>query len=137
MISALGDKEEVEMKEKNKAMVIASDTIPKNIVEAGTGTSLQVLIAPVSAPNFAMRCFTMEPGGGIPKHTNTVEHEQYVLGGRAQVGIGDEVHEVKKDDVLFIPAGVPHWYKVDGDEAFRFLCIVPNQPDKLEMVEEG
>jgi len=125
------------MEGKKKAVVVASETIPRNIVEAGSGTSIQVLISPVSAPNFAMRCFTMEPGGGIPKHTNTVEHEQYVLGGRAQVGIGDQVYEVKKDDVLFIPAGVPHWYKTDGDEAFRFLCLVPNQPDKLEIIEDS
>ena len=125
------------MKEDKEAIVVASETIPKNVVEAGSGTSMQVLISPVSAPNFAMRCFTMEPGGGIPKHTNTVEHEQYVLGGRAQIGIGEKVHEVKQGDVVFIPAGVPHWYKIDGDEAFRFLCIVPNQPDKIEIVKDS
>ena len=125
------------MKEDKEAIVVTSETIPKNVVEAGSGTPMQVLISPDSAPNFAMRCFTMEPGGGIPNHTNTVEHEQYVLGGRAQIGIGEKVHEVKKGDVVFIPAGVPHWYKTDGDEVFRFLCIVPNQPDKIEIVEDS
>ena len=29
------------------------------------------------APNFAMRRFIMGRGGGMPLHTNTVEHEQY------------------------------------------------------------
>lgn len=124
------------MKKEQEAMVVASEAIQKNIVEAGSGTSIQILISPESAPHFAMRCFTMEPGGGIPKHTNTVEHEQYVLGGRAEVGIGDEVHEVKKGDVVFIPAGVPHWYKNEGDETFQFLCLVPNQQDKIEIIED-
>ncbi len=123
------------MKEEKEAIVVASETIPKNNVEAGSGTSIQVLISSDSAPNFAMRCFTMEPGGGIPNHTNTVEHEQYVLGGRAKIGIGEQVHEVKKGDVVFIPAGVPHWYKIDGDEAFRFLCLVPNKADKIKIID--
>ena len=36
-------------------------------------------------PHFAMRRFTMGEGGGMPLHTNRVEHEQYVLAGRARV----------------------------------------------------
>ncbi|MBN2297913.1 MAG: cupin domain-containing protein [Deltaproteobacteria bacterium] len=117
-----------------KAYVVELESVQKNRVEAGVKTSIQVLISPETAPNFAMRCFTIEPGGGMPNHTNTVEHEQYVLGGSAEVGIGPEVYRVKKGDVVFIPAGVPHWYKNEGDEAFRFLCLVPNQPDTIEMI---
>jgi quercetin dioxygenase-like cupin family protein len=45
----------------------------------------------------------MEPGGGIPEHTNTVEHEQYVLRGHAKIGIGTEELEVRAGDVVFIP----------------------------------
>jgi quercetin dioxygenase-like cupin family protein len=52
----------------------------------------------------------MEPGGGMPDHTNTVEHEQYVLRGHASIGIGNEVFDVRARDVVFIPEGVPHWY---------------------------
>ena len=48
-------------------------------VDAGSGTELQVLIGPDEAPNFCMRRFIMKPGGGMPEHTNTVEHQQYVL----------------------------------------------------------
>ena len=115
-------------------MIKQADSVPAEVVSAGAGTSRQVLIGPDEAPNFAMRRFIMEPGGGIPAHTNTVEHEQYVLRGRATIGIGDEVLEVKKDDVVFIPAGTPHWYQVQGEEPFEFLCVVPNLPDKLEIL---
>ena len=62
-----------------------------------------------------MKKFVIEPGGGIPAHTNTVEHEQYVLGGRARIGIGERVYEVERGDVVFIPAGEPHWYEVQSD----------------------
>ena len=103
-------------------------------IEAGVKTSIQVLISPEEAPNFAMRRIVMQPGGSMPRHTNTVEHEQLVLSGRGRVGLGDEIHEVEKDDVLFIPAGLPHFYETIGDEPFVFLCSVPNLPDEVEVL---
>ena len=109
--------------------------IPAEPVKAGTGTTRQVLIGPEQGPHFAMRRFIMEPGGGMPPHTNTVEHEQYVLRGAATIGIGNETREVKQGDVVYIAAGTPHWYKAHGSEPFEFLCMVPNLPDKIELVE--
>ena len=84
-----------------------------------------------------MRRFIMGPDGGMPRHTNTVEHEQYVLTGRARVGIGEEVFNVAAGDVVFIPAGVPHWYRASDAEPFEFLCMVPNLPDVVEVVENN
>jgi quercetin dioxygenase-like cupin family protein len=110
-------------------------SVPQQAVKAGQNTLFQVLIGPEEGPNFAMRRFTMQPGGGMPAHTNAIEHEQYVLRGRARVGIGDRVFEVKQDDVVYIPAGVPHGYRAEGEEPFVFLCVVPNRPDRIEIVE--
>ncbi|MFT5496851.1 MAG: quercetin dioxygenase-like cupin family protein [Kiritimatiellia bacterium] len=104
-------------------------------VKAGTGTQMQVLIGPDDAPHFAMRKFSMVPGGGMPRHTNTVEHEQYVLRGQATIGIGDAEHQVSTGDIVYIPAGVPHWYRSEGVEPFEFLCLVPNGPDKITLLE--
>jgi quercetin dioxygenase-like cupin family protein len=84
-----------------------------------------------------MRRFIMEPGGGMPPHTNTVEHEQYVLRGSATIGIGERTVRVTRDDVVYIPAGTPHWYKAEGTEPFEFLCVVPNLPDRIELVGDG
>ena len=113
-----------------------SDSVPAEEVSAGTGTRRQVLIGPDEGPNFALRRFIMQPGGGMPLHTNKVEHEQYVLRGSARVQIGDDVHHVKAGDVLYIPGGVPHNYRADdGDEPFEFLCVVPNDPDEINLVD--
>lgn len=109
--------------------------VSREEVAAGSKTTRQVLIGPEEGPNFAMRRFVIEPGGNMPPHTNTVEHEQYVLNGRARVGIGDQIYEVKKNDVVFIPAGTPHWYQTIGEEAFEFLCLIPNKPDHIELVK--
>jgi len=108
--------------------------VPHETVKAGEKTTRQVLISPEEAPHFAMRRFVIEPGGGMPKHTNTVEHEQLVLNGKAEIGIGDEIYHVKKNDVVFIPAGTPHYYKVLSNEPFEFLCMVPNKEDRIEIL---
>jgi quercetin dioxygenase-like cupin family protein len=107
--------------------------IGKTKIEAGKNTYRQVLIGPDEGPNFAMRRFIIEPGGSMPLHTNSVEHEQLVLNGRAKVQIGDEVVEVKKDDVVFIPAEVEHSYTTLGNENFEFICIVPNSEDVIKL----
>ena len=106
-------------------------------VSAGRDTTIQVLISAQEGPNFALRKFSMQKGGGMPRHTNTVEHEQYVLGGRARIGIGDGNFEVQAGDVVFIPAGVVHFYENTGEEPFEFLCIIPNKEDKITIVDEA
>ena len=104
---------------------------------AGKDTTIQILISSQEGPNFALRKFSMLPGGGMPRHTNTVEHEQYVLRGHAKIGIGDETFEVNAGDVVFIPEGVVHFYENLGEEPFEFLCVVPNQPDEIKIVGEA
>lgn len=114
--------------------------IPSTPLQAGEGASMQMLISPEVAPHFAMRKFVIKKDGHMPFHTNTVEHEQYVLKGKARVKLGDESFIAIKDDILFIPAGVAHSYHVIGDEDYEFLCLIPNQDDTIKMVkscEEG
>jgi quercetin dioxygenase-like cupin family protein len=107
-----------------------------HVVEAGEKTSMQVLISSHEGPNFALRRFVIQPGGGMPSHTNTVEHEQYILGGHARIGIGAETFDVRSGDVIFIPQGISHWYKNEGEEAFEFLCAIPNKEDRITLLEQ-
>ncbi len=127
--------EESDQKLEDAAVVKHADEVEGREVPAGTATKTQVLLGPGDGmPNFAMRRFTMGEGGGMPRHVNTVEHEQYVLRGRARVGIGDDVHEVTADSVLYIPAGAPHFYEV-VEAPFEFLCMVPNEEDRLTILD--
>ena len=118
-----------------RGFVRRADTVPRSAVGAGRATESHVLVGPDDgAPNFAMRRFVMGAGGGMPRHTNTVEHEQYVLRGSARISIGDEYHEVRAGDVVFIPAGIPHDYSV-LEAPFEFLCVVPNREDRIEILD--
>ena len=111
-----------------------ADSVAAKPVAAGTATEIQVLVGPADgAPSFALRRFVMGPGGGMPLHTNTVEHEQFVVRGRALVTVGEEVHEVAAGHALYIPAGMPHSYRV-VEAPFEFLCVVPNREDRLEIL---
>jgi quercetin dioxygenase-like cupin family protein len=114
----------------------ANDVEAKNVA-AGKDTTIQVLISSQEGPNFALRRFIMQKGGGMPRHTNSVEHEQYVLHGEATITIDEETYEVKAGDVVFIPEGAIHSYQNIGEEPFEFLCIVPNREDKITIVDEG
>ena len=80
------------------------------------------------APNFEMRKFTIGAGGSIPPHYHPdIEHEQYVLKGRYEVGIGRRTHEVKEGDSIYIPPGTTHWYHNAGSGTAEFLCINPKR----------
>ena len=105
-----------------------------SVVAAGQGTSMQVLIGSEEAPNFAFRKFVIAPHGGMPKHTNLVEHEQYVLRGSGIIEIAGESYEVSEGDSVYIPSQVPHSYKA-GKDGFEFICVVPNKTDQIEIVE--
>ena len=113
-----------------------SAEVDAETLKGARDTRIQVLVGPDDgAPNFVMRRILMdEVGSGMPAHTNAAEHEQYVLRGRARVGIEGAEYEVGADDTVFIPAGAPHWYDVI-EAPFEFLCVVPNTPDEVRLVE--
>ncbi len=120
----------------SKAVIKRGDDVAYEAVGAAEGLKKGVLIDESDgAPHFAIRRFELAAGAEVPRHTNAVEHEQYVLAGEYVVGIGDEEHVVRAGDSLLIPAGVEHWYRNDGDEAGAFLCAVPNGDDEIELVE--
>ncbi|NHN41800.1 cupin domain-containing protein [Halorubellus sp. JP-L1] len=105
-------------------------------VDAADGLEKGVLVDDSDgAPNFAMRRFTLAPGSEVPRHTNAVEHEQYVLEGEYVVGIGSEEYAVSAGDSLLIPAGTEHWYRNASDEQGAFVCVVPNGDDTIELVD--
>ncbi|MWG34506.1 cupin domain-containing protein [Halomarina oriensis] len=120
-----------------RPLVRRAEQVDYESVGAADGMSKGVLVGPDDgAPNLAIRRFTLDPGAEVPPHTNEVEHEQYVIDGEYTVGLGEEEHVVRAGDSLFIPAGVVHWYRNEGDEEGAFLCAVPNGDDTIELLEE-
>ncbi|WP_336360336.1 cupin domain-containing protein [Haladaptatus sp. ZSTT2] len=124
------------MTDQPTPLVRRAEDITYEPVGAAEGMAKGVLISDQEgAPHFAIRRFTLDPGASVPKHTNEVEHEQYVLEGEYVVGIGDEEYTVTAGDSLLIPAGTVHWYRNESDEPGAFLCAVPNGDDTISLTE--
>lgn len=121
-----------------EAVVRRGEAVEYEPVDAAEGLSKGVLLDESDgAPNFALRRFTLAPDAEVPRHTNEVEHEQYVLEGEYVVGIGEDEHEVGPGDSLLIPAGAVHWYRNEGAERGAFLCAVPNGEDAISLAESS
>jgi quercetin dioxygenase-like cupin family protein len=109
-----------------------SEEVEKSVVEMDKveGTYIQWLASKTEgAPNFAMRRFTMVPGGKIGLHDHPWEHEIYILKGKGVAFNDKEKVEIKAGDVLYIPGNESHGYNNTGDEELMFICMVPNSGD--------
>ncbi|EMA43871.1 cupin domain-containing protein [Halococcus saccharolyticus] len=79
-------------------VVRRADDVAYEPVDAADGLEKGVLVDEArGAPNFAIRRFTLAPGAEVPKHTNEVEHEQYVLEGEYVVGISEASKTPRED----------------------------------------
>ncbi len=79
------------------------------------------------APNFAMRVIEVEPGCNTPFHTHGFEHEVYILAGRGEVRGADGETPVEPGTAVYVEPGERHGFFNTGDEALRFICVIPHQ----------
>ena len=115
-------------------LVRRADEVVYEDVDAAEGMRKGVLVGEADgAPNLAIRRFVLAPGAEVPRHTNEIEHEQYVLEGTYTVGLGDEEYEVSAGDSLLIPAGTVHWYRNEGETEGAFVCAVPTGDDRIQL----
>ncbi|MEX0362082.1 cupin domain-containing protein [Flagellimonas sp.] len=68
-----------------------------------------------------------EPGVGIPPHVHENEDEVFhVLSGQVEMSVGDKTTTLQEGDLIFCPKGVPHSWRVVGEEKARaMLSIFP------------
>ncbi len=90
------------------------------------GVTMRLMVGRADgAPNFAMRHFTVEPGGHTPRHRHNYEHEIFVVEGRGRVEQEGELNDLQAGDVIFIRPNALHQFSNTGDEPLKFLCLVP------------
>jgi len=74
---------------------------------------------------FAMRRFDIKPGGHTPHHSHDFEHEVFILEGAGTLKVEGREEDLKKGDVVFLPADIEHQFVNDCDESLSFLCLIP------------
>lgn len=68
---------------------------------------------------------TQPPGVATPPHRHTREAEAfYLLEGRMDYQVGDQLHELYAGCFIHLPRGLPHAFRIRGDEPARFLAMV-------------
>ena len=77
------------------------------------------------AEKFAMRLFEVEPEGYTPLHSHSWEHEVFILEGKGLVKGGSEEKAFREGDVIFVPSNEIHQFKNTGEDAVKFLCMIP------------
>ncbi len=75
----------------------------------------------------AMRLFTVGKDGHSPRHSHPWPHINYIVGGRGELRIGDELREVSAGSVAFVPDNAEHQFRNLAEEDFVFICIVPGR----------
>ncbi|MCI0365645.1 MAG: cupin domain-containing protein [Phycisphaerales bacterium] len=90
------------------------------------GVSMRMMVGRADgAPNFAMRHFTVEPGGYTPHHSHNYEHEVFIVEGQARVEHDGEFEQVRAGDVVFVQPNAVHQFVNTGAAPLKFLCLVP------------
>lgn len=114
-------------------MDVASATDAVVMRELGTGRGTwamsalfeHLLESPPGTDRLGVALVTQPPGVATPLHRHTREAEAfYLLDGRMDYRAGDEDYELYAGCFLYLPAGVPHAFRIRGDEPARFLAMV-------------
>ena len=96
------------------------------VMEGVKDVSMRLMVGRADgAPTFAMRHFTVQPGGHTPRHSHNYEHEVLVLGGTGRAECDGAFHDVRKGDVLLVEPNLTHQFVNTGDDPFEFMCLVP------------
>jgi len=83
--------------------------------------------SPIQAETFSMGYVTLEPNGGqVPWHNQEQEEIYFVLEGRGEMCLGEELRIVKSGQAVFIPPTVYHQLTNVGDHPLKMIyCYGP------------
>jgi quercetin dioxygenase-like cupin family protein len=82
--------------------------------------------AATGTKNTAVVYFEVEPGHRLGTHTDSAEELLLILGGEAEVSVGDEQGQVSAGEMALVPAMVPHSMRNVGDETVRVVGFFPS-----------
>lgn len=109
-------------------LIRRADQMPGLPVEmdGAEGIEMRMMVGRADgAPTFAMRHFTVKPGGHSPHHQHAYEHEVYVVEGTARIEQDGDFRDITAGDVVFVEPNKVHQFVNNGDTPFVFLCLVP------------
>jgi quercetin dioxygenase-like cupin family protein len=74
---------------------------------------------------FGLSRVTQPAGTATPLHVHSREAEAfYLLDGSMTYRAGEQTYQLSPGSFIYLPAGVPHAFRVTGDAPVRFLAVV-------------
>ncbi|MGE5229540.1 MAG: cupin domain-containing protein, partial [Deltaproteobacteria bacterium] len=70
--------------------------------------------------------FAFDKGEGLSEHTAPFDALVHVLDGAAEITIGGTAHTVSKDELIVMPANVPH--ALQAVERFKMMLVMIREP---------
>lgn len=83
-----------------------------------------------------LRYFEMEVGGHSSLERHEHMHAVLILRGEGQCLLGDEVRDVKQNDLVTVPPWLWHQFRATAGAPMGFLCMVNQQRDKPQLPSE-
>jgi mannose-6-phosphate isomerase-like protein (cupin superfamily) len=74
-------------------------------------------------PSASVTIMSLKQGQSLKKHTTPVDVFFYILEGKGEVEIGEEIQAVEKDTLIESPKNIPHLLRSTGKEPFKFLVV--------------
>ena len=104
---------------------------------AGDATFIREILHPknegIDLP-YSLAFGSLDIGESSIPHVLQNQELYYILNGKAEIHVGDEIIEVNAHEVLLIQKNIRQFVRNLGDETLTFLCIV--SPPWMEEQEE-
>ena len=84
----------------------------------------QLLTASESGGELGVALVLQPPGIATPLHRHTRESEAfYLLEGTMTYRAGERTHHLTAGDLIYLPRGIPHAFRITGDAPVRMLAL--------------
>ena len=97
-------------------------------ITAGDNTRLRELLHPDRDYPFngrySLAHAVVAPGRSSVRHRLKIDEVYYIIRGKGEMHIDDEIASVSEGDAVEIPPGAEQWIKNTGETDLAFLCIV-------------
>lgn len=80
--------------------------------------------------NMHTRYFEVQSGGYSSLEMHRHPHSVVVIRGSGSVILGDEIHQLKPYDILYVAPNTIHQFHADNNEPLGFICVVDRYRDK-------
>ena len=96
-------------------------------IQGNEGTKIKQYFHPhntLNGINYSIAQFTLESGKKSKLHKISSSEIYYILEGSGNITINEDIHQIKKDDSVYVPPNSKQFIENSGSEDLKFLCIV-------------